>query len=104
MSKIIVRHIGTAQWYLQNEGPEKRKLQKQENLLENVFFAVKCSILLRFVNLKKLTFANLSDKTNHMSKINVQLIGTAQWYLENDGPKKKEKSLEQNLSKCLFCF
>ena len=33
---------------------------------------------------KKLAFADLSDKTNHMSKINVGLIGTAQWYLEND--------------------
>ena len=32
----------------------------------------------------KLAFANLSDKTNHMSKINVGLIGTALWYLEND--------------------
>ena len=36
-----------------------------------------------------------------MSKTNVQLIGTAQWYLENEGPEKKE-SLEQNISKCLF--
>ena len=52
MSKIIVRHIGTAQWYLQNEGPEKRIIQKRKNPLENAFFAVKRSILLRFVNFK----------------------------------------------------
>ena len=36
MSKINVRHIGTAQWYLQNDGPEKK-----ENPLANAFFAVK---------------------------------------------------------------
>ena len=34
---------------------------------------------------QKLAFAELSDKTNHMSKINVGLTGTAQWYLENEG-------------------
>ena len=43
------------------------------------FLAVKCSILLR-----KLAFTELSDKTNHMSKFNVRLIGTAQWYLQNE--------------------
>ena len=52
MSKIKVRHIGTAQWYLQNEGPEKKDNPKKENPLENAFLAVKRSILLRFVNFK----------------------------------------------------
>ena len=32
---------------------------------------------------KKLAFTELSDETNHMSKFNVGVIGTAQWYLEN---------------------
>ena len=41
MSKINVQHIGTTQWYLQNERPEKK-----ENPLANAFFAVKRSILL----------------------------------------------------------
>ena len=31
------------------------------------------------LQVKKLPFAELSDKANHMSKINVRLIGTAQW-------------------------
>ena len=48
-------------------------------------------------------FADLTDNTNHVSKIHAGLIGTAQWCLENEGPEKKE-SLEQNLDKCLFCF
>ena len=52
MSKINVRHIGTPQWYLQNEGPKKKENPKKENPLEIAFFAVKRSILLRFVNLK----------------------------------------------------
>ena len=47
MCKINVRLIGTAQWYLQNEGPEK-KGNRLANLLEkkiaNAIFAVKCSI------------------------------------------------------------
>ena len=50
-----------------------------------------------------MAFADLSDKTNHMSKNHVGLIGTAQWCLENEEPEKKE-SLEQNLNKCLFGF
>ena len=36
----------------------------------------------------KLTFAELSDKTNHVSEINVRLTRPAQWYLENEGPEK----------------
>ena len=36
----------------------------------------------------KLSFAELSDKTIYMYKIYVGLIGTAQWYLKNEGPKK----------------
>ena len=47
MSKINVRHIGTAQWYLQNERPRKK-----ENPLANALFAVKHTILLRFVIFK----------------------------------------------------
>ena len=53
--------------------------------IANAIFAVKCSILLRFSNFKKLAFAELSEKSNHMSKLNVRLIGTAQWYFENEG-------------------
>ena len=37
-----------------------------------------------------------------MSKINVQLIGTAQWYYENDGPKKKENPLLDALNPSIF--
>ena len=29
-----------------------------------------------------------------MFRINVYLIGTAQWYLENEGPEKKENPLD----------
>ena len=57
MSKINVRHIGTAQWYLQNDGPEKK-----ENPLANAFFAVKHSILLRFVNFKNWHLQNYQTK------------------------------------------
>ena len=58
--------------------------QKLKRNWLNVFFAVKRSILLWFVNFK-LAFGDLSDKTNLMSRINVGLIGNAQWYLEFDG-------------------
>ena len=34
--------------------------------------------------IQRLAFTKISDKTNHMSKFNVRLIGTAQWSLENE--------------------
>ena len=39
--------------------------------IANAFLAVKRPIFILFAKFKKLTFADLSDKTNHMSKINV---------------------------------
>ena len=36
---------------------------------------------------------DLSDKTKHMSIINVRQIGITQWYLQNDAPKKKDNPL-----------
>ena len=47
-----------------------------------------------------MVFADLLDKTNHIYKINVDLIGTAQWCLENEQPEKG--NFEQNISKCLY--
>ena len=58
MSKINVRHTWTAQWDIQNEGPKKKK----ENPLANAFFAVKHSILLRFVNFKNWHLQNYQTK------------------------------------------
>ena len=50
-----------------------------------------------------MAFADLSDQTGHMSKIKMQLIGTVQWYLENEGPEKRENP-GNILIKCLFLF
>ena len=47
MSKLNVGLIGTAQWYLENEGPKKKGKK-----LVNAFFTVKRLIFLRFVNFK----------------------------------------------------
>ena len=50
-----------------------------------------------------MAFADLSDKTSHMSKINVWLIGAAQWYLENEEPVKKENPLLDVINPSIFC-
>ena len=49
-----------------------------------------------------MTFAELSDKTNHMFKINLDLIGTAQWYLENEEPEKRENPLLDAINPSIF--
>ena len=48
-----------------------------------------------------MAFADLSGKTNHLSKINVGPIGTVQWYLQIEGQNTWEK-LEQKLLKMHF--
>ena len=53
----------------------KNKRQK----LESWIFAKNTLNFGPILNFKKLAFVELSDKTNHMSKINVGFIGTAQW-------------------------
>ena len=50
MSKNSVRLIGTAQWYLENEGPKKRKVWSKT--LANAFFAFKRLISLQFAKFK----------------------------------------------------
>ena len=57
MSKFNWRLLGTTEWYLENEGPQKkeRKIRKCLFLLLN---------------------AQFYSKTNHMSKINMRLTGT----------------------------
>ena len=65
-------------------GHTKCGAQKKRNSFSKCLFCCEHSILLRFVNFKKMAFAELSDKTNNMSKINVRLIGTAQWQQEED--------------------
>ena len=37
-----------------------------------------------------------------MSKINVRLIGNAQWYLENAEPEKKENHLPDAINPSIF--
>ena len=51
MSKIYVGLLGTAQWSLENEGPEK-KGKFGAKLKQMCFFSLKRSILLRFANFK----------------------------------------------------
>ena len=60
MSKIYVGHLGTAQWSLENEGPEKKESLEQN--LSKCLFSLKRSILLRFANLKNWHLQNYQIK------------------------------------------
>ena len=69
--------------------------------LAKTFLAVQRSIFVQFVDFEN-WHADLSDKTNLMSKINVGLIGTAQWYLQNGGPGKKKNPLLDAINPSIF--
>ena len=43
MSKIIEQHIGTAQWYLENEGPDKNG-KFGAKICQMLFFTPICKI------------------------------------------------------------
>ena len=68
MSIIYVGLIGTAQWCLENEEPEK-KGKFGAKLKQMPFFAFKSSILVRFANFKNCHLQNYQTKLTICGKL-----------------------------------
>ena len=77
--------------------PKKRKINWYDCFCQkNTYFCSDLQIL------KKLAFAELSDNTIYMCKINMGLLGTVQWYLENERPLKRKYPLIDSKNQSIY--